>query len=93
MLLWVLGFRGSKTSEASWLKKCVLSKFRGRAERWFAAKMGFKTAAIARGKDKEAMNEVFPLERAAEAYDRMMSGKARSARSPGARLHERLKNE
>jgi D-arabinose 1-dehydrogenase-like Zn-dependent alcohol dehydrogenase len=23
------------------------------------------------------MNEVFPLERAAEAYDRMMSGKAR----------------
>jgi D-arabinose 1-dehydrogenase-like Zn-dependent alcohol dehydrogenase len=24
-----------------------------------------------------SMNEVFPLERAAEAYDRMMSGKAR----------------
>lgn len=25
----------------------------------------------------EAMNEVYPLERAAEAYERMMSGKAR----------------
>jgi alcohol dehydrogenase len=24
-----------------------------------------------------SLNEVFPLERAAEAYDRMMSGKAR----------------
>jgi hypothetical protein len=24
------------------------------------------------------MNELFPLDRAAEAYDRMMSGKARS---------------
>jgi len=27
--------------------------------------------------DVHSMNEVFPLERAAEAYDRMMSGKAR----------------
>ena len=27
--------------------------------------------------DVHSMNEVFPLERAAEAYERMMSGKAR----------------
>jgi D-arabinose 1-dehydrogenase-like Zn-dependent alcohol dehydrogenase len=25
----------------------------------------------------QSMNEIYPLERAAEAYDRMMSGKAR----------------
>ncbi|MGE5214075.1 MAG: alcohol dehydrogenase, partial [Nitrospirota bacterium] len=27
--------------------------------------------------DVHSMNEIFPLEKAAEAYDRMMSGKAR----------------
>jgi D-arabinose 1-dehydrogenase-like Zn-dependent alcohol dehydrogenase len=27
--------------------------------------------------DVQSMNEVFPMDRAAEAYDRMMSGKAR----------------
>jgi D-arabinose 1-dehydrogenase-like Zn-dependent alcohol dehydrogenase len=57
----------------------------------FAAKMGFKTVAIARGKDKEPLakklgaivsrcavdERSFSLERAADAYERMMSGKAR----------------
>jgi alcohol dehydrogenase len=35
------------------------------------------TLAFSTLNDVHSMNEVFPLERAAEAYDRMMSGKAR----------------
>src|SRR6185437_2194042 len=35
------------------------------------------TLEFSASKDVHSMNEVFPLEKAAEAYERMMSGKAR----------------
>ena len=57
------------------VQTCALPIFGG----WYAGTSidSEDTLAFSVQSGVRSMNEVYPLERAAEAYDRMMSGKAR----------------